>query len=149
FAQAEQCAEPSNIPARHLRVQEIKDLDQKLKAAETLNNLSYAVNWTDEAVVIEKPQYYLIEFDNEKREVFISPYNAPRQAVLNYDNAEAMDRNNAKNIVLVEADKLENMKAAYPNYFGDVQLFRMQLGRITKGKGAVEYIVKPQETVMP
>jgi Region found in RelA / SpoT proteins len=150
FAQAEQCAEPLNVPARHLRVQEIADLDRKLKASETLDNLSYAVKFTDTSVApSQKSQYWLIQFDNAKREVRISPYSAPRSAALSYDNAEYLDTNNEKNIVLVETDKLEHMKAAYPNYFGDVQLFRMQLRRIIKGKGATEYTVKPQESVMP
>jgi hypothetical protein len=49
----------------------------------------------------------------------------------------------------VEADKLENLKDAYPNYFGDVQLFKMQLSNIVKGKDITEYKVKPQETVKP
>jgi hypothetical protein len=51
--------------------------------------------------------------------------------------------------VLVEADKLENLKAAYPNYFGDVQLFKTQLNNLAKGRDVEEYTVKPQETVAP
>ena len=150
FAQAERCPEPPDMPSSHQRVQQIRDLDLKLKASETLDNLSYAVKFTDASIApSEKSQYWLIQFDNTKREVLISPYSAPRHAALSYDNAEYLDANNEKNIVLVETDKLEHMKAAYPNYFGDVQLFRMQLGRITKGRGATEYTVKPQEGVMP
>jgi hypothetical protein len=38
---------------------------------------------------------------------------------------------------------------AYPNYFGDVQLFKTQLNKLTKGKDIEEYTVKPQETVAP
>lgn len=41
--------------------------------------------------------------------------------------------------VLVEADSIENLKAAYPNYFGDVQMFRTQLKSIVQGDAAVEY----------
>jgi len=37
----------------------------------------------------------------------------------------------------------------YPNYFGDVKLFRKQLLDITKGKSASEYILPPRETVPP
>jgi hypothetical protein len=70
--------------------------------------------------------------------------------MLQYDNAEELDNHSdtrRQNIVLVEADKLENLKAAYPNYFGDVQLFKMQLGKVIKGKPVQEYTVRPQETV--
>jgi hypothetical protein len=40
---------------------------------------------------------------------------------------------------LVEADSIHNLKAAYPNYFGDVQMFRTQLRAITQGEQAIEY----------
>jgi hypothetical protein len=150
FALAEGCPEPPDMPARHLRLQEIRELDRKLKAIETLDNLSYAVKFTDTSVApSEKSQYWLVQFDNAKREVKVSPYSAPRSAALSYDNAEYLDANNEKNIVLIETDKLDNMKAAYPNYFGDVQLFRMQLGKIRKGKPVTEYTVKPQESTRP
>ena len=55
----------------------------------------------------------------------------------------------AYNIVLVEVDKVENLKAAYPNYFGDVQLFLRNLRLIARGKEAREYTLPPQETVRP
>jgi hypothetical protein len=41
--------------------------------------------------------------------------------------------------VLVEVDSIENLKATYPNYFGDVQMFRTQLRAITQGEQVVEY----------
>jgi hypothetical protein len=65
-----------------------------------------------------------------------------------YGSAEFLENKtgaDAETVVLVEADKIENMKRAYPNYFGDVQLFRVQLRNITKGHGVKEYVLKPQE----
>ena len=153
FALAEGFHEPKDAPPSHRRVAEIKDLDQRLQAANTLQNMSYAVRWTDIAIEpSDKVRYYLIEFDNASKQVRVIPYFNPRSATFSYDNAESFDNKSgkdAKNIVLVEADKLEGLKAAYPNYFGDVQLFRMQLSNLTKGKGVEEYTVKPQETVAP
>ena len=153
FARAENCQEPPNVPPHHLRGAEIKELDKTIRASTMLENLSYAVRGTDEHIAPkEKPRFYLIKFDNTTREVEVSPYYVPRDAVLQYDNAEEFDNQTGRdttNIVLVEADKLESLKDAYPNYFGDVQLFKMQLNNIVKGRPVVEYKVRPQETVRP
>jgi hypothetical protein len=51
----------------------------------------------------------------------------------------------SEDIVLVEVDKIENLTVAYPNYFGDVQLFKYQLKRITQGKRVEEYTALPQQ----
>jgi hypothetical protein len=59
------------------------------------------------------------------------------------DNRTGQD---TENIVLVEADKLENLKAAYPNYFGDVDVFKRNLLDIVRGKGAKEYTMPPRGT---
>jgi hypothetical protein len=100
----------------------------------------------------DKPTYYLIKYNNSTNEVDVSRYFAPKAAVLSYDSAEFLDNKtgrDSENVVLVEADKIDALKMAYPNYFGDVQLFRTQLGHITKGEGVREYKLKPQETVQP
>jgi hypothetical protein len=153
FAVAEGFQELPDAQPRHSRIAEIKDLDKRLDAANILQNMSYAVRWTDIAIAPnDKVRYYLIEFDNASKQVRVIPYFSPKSATLSYDNAESFDNKSgkdAKNIVLVEADKLDNLKAAYPNYFGDVQLFKTQLNNITKGKDVEEYTVKPQETVAP
>ena len=47
--------------------------------------------------------------------------------------ADAAELKNAESgsgetkIVLVEVDEIENLRAAYPNYFGDVQIFKSKL----------------------
>ena len=45
--------------------------------------------------------------------------------------------------MLVEADKVDGLKKAYPNYFGDVQLFKRQLSNVVSGKDVREYVIKP------
>ena len=39
-----------------------------------------------------------------------------------------------QNMVLVEVDEIENLKAAYPGYFGDVQLFLHHLQTVMHGQ---------------
>jgi len=69
FAVAEGFPELRDVPPRHSRIAEIK-VDQKLEAASTLQNMSYAVRWTDIAIQRgDKVRYYLIEFDNATKQV--------------------------------------------------------------------------------
>ena len=153
FAVAENCIEPPGVPNQDDRISEIRALDAELEATSILDKISYAVRWTDEAISpASRPTYYLIRFNNATQEVEVDVTFAPKWAVAQYDQAELSDNKSgvdASNIVLVEADKVENLKDAYPNYFGDVQLFKQQLKNIVKGKGAREYVVRPQETVAP
>jgi hypothetical protein len=153
FALAERCPEGPDIPPHSKRYAEIRELEKTLDAVATLDNLSNAVRWTDISLhPRERPTHFLIKYDNATRQVQIEPYYVPTFAVRSYDNAEAIDNKsgrNTTNVVLVEVDKIENLKLAYPNYFGDVQLFKEQLRQITKGKRAEEYTVRPQETVAP
>lgn len=153
FAVAENCPEPPDVPSRSRRMAEIKDLDHALSATNTLDSLSHVVRWTDIAIHPDfKPKYYLIKFDYASKQVIVEPYSNAKRAVASYDNAEASDNESGQettNVVLVEGDKIENLKDAYPNYFGDVQLFKKQLKDLTKGKAASEYTVRPQETVRP
>jgi len=151
FARAEDCPEPPDVPARAERLREIRELDKRLQAAATLENLSHVVRWSDMTGSKRgKPTYYLIIYDNTTNEVGVEPYFAPKNAMEHYEIAELRDSKaggDTANIVLVEADKMDLVREAYPNYFGDVQLFRKQLRYITQGKGARDFIVKPQETV--
>jgi hypothetical protein len=41
--------------------------------------------------------------------------------------------NGSYNTVLVEVDEIDNLKAAYPNYFGDVDLFKQKLIELAGG----------------
>ena len=153
FAAAEGCPEPAGLPSQGGRIAEIKALNQELEAAATLDNLSHAVDWTETSVIgVSKPSHYLIIYENKTRQVRVVPKYFPENAVISYDNAEAIDNKadgETVNVVLVEVDKLDNLKLAYPNYFGDVQLFKSNLGKIVKGKDIPEFTVVRQEVVPP
>lgn len=153
FAAAEGCPEPNGVPSHVGRISEIKSLNEELEAAATLDNLSHAVDWTETSFIYgSKPSHYLIIYENKTRRVRVVPKYFPENAVISYDNAEAIDNKadgETVNVVLVEVDKLDNLIEAYPNYFGDVQLFKNNLGRIVKGKDIAEYAVVRQETVPP
>jgi len=153
FARFEGCAEPPDVPPHHQRVSEIIALEKALEATKNLDKLSHAVRYTDISVSpLEKPTYYLIIYDNATNEISVESYFIPKSAMASYGTAEFFDNKtgrDTKNVVLVEADKVDQLKEAYPNYFGDVQLFRAQLRNITKGTGVRAYTLKPQESVRP
>ena len=153
FAYFEGCAEPPGVPSHPERVAEIKELDDELEAAATLENISNAVDYIETAIASSsKPSHYLIVYENKTRRVHVRPQFIPKNAVIEDDNAEAIDNKedgDTFNVVLVEVDKIEHLKRAYPNYFGDVQLFRTNLQRIVKGKDLEPYSVVRQEVVAP
>lgn len=160
FAEAEKCELPPGVPNQRARMRELKDLNEQLGASDTLDNITHAVRYVEDAAIPtrSKPRYYLIRYDHETRQVEIRPQYQSSYAFSAYGEAEAPDNlsgGDTADIVLVEADKIENLPRAYPNYFGDVQLFRVQLGRLTKGKPVEEYqlalqaraIAKARETI--
>jgi hypothetical protein len=79
--------------------------------------------------------------------VHVEPYQRARAATDSYDKAEEVLRGGQDKgvVVLVEVDKIINLKAAYPNYFGDVELFKKQLKQIALGRSAVEYTSPPRQ----
>lgn len=149
LAVAENCPEPPGIPNGDERKREIKALNQRLKALNTLENLRQAVRFTDHYAVKpeDAPRYFLIKYDNEKMTVDVQPHFYAVEGTISYDSAEQADiiaDTNRFNTVLVEAFALASLKEAYPNYFGDVQLFKRNLQHIVDGKPAKEYTAPPR-----
>jgi ppGpp synthetase/RelA/SpoT-type nucleotidyltranferase len=150
LALAEGCPLPASAPPEAERRKEIRQLDAKLKALSTLENLRQAVRFTDNYSAnpyMGPPQYYLIKYDNVERRVDVQPHFRALEGTASYDSAEQLDNmagSNRFNTVLVEAFKIEGLKEAYPNYFGDVQLFAKNLQNIVHGRVAQEYSTPPR-----
>lgn len=153
LAMAENCPESDSVPSHDLRVQEIKDLDKKLDAINALERLRHAVRFTD--MIYDrriKPEYYRIEYNNATNTVNVTEHFRPMSGISDYNKAEEEDNitgGNKINTVFVEADKVEDLKEAYPNYFGDVQLFNKNLKAITQGEDAREYTMPPRYNPPP
>jgi len=151
FAIAEKCSEPTGLPDSPERLKAIVELDKRLDAVNTLENISHAVRQSD-AFYIDpdsRPEYYQIIYDRKNKVVDVKPYDGAIAGVRAYDEAEltAEQAQSGVTSVLVEADGIENLKAAYPNYFGDVQLFKTQLKNIAQGDDVIEYTMPPRKTV--
>ena len=153
FAESEGCELPPNVPSHSERVAELKDLDVHLGASSVLDGMGYGGNWFRMAVHPDsKPKYYLIKLDTVSKQVFVEPHFKAQKAVESYNNAESSDNESGEektNVVLVEADKIENLTVAYPNYFGDVQFFKRQLSEIVGRKEPSLFDLILQETVPP
>jgi len=127
--------------------------DRLLDALQVLESVSYGFRGTDLPLASGyNPTHYLIRYNHTTKTVQVEPYMLPIAATRSYDIAEELDNRtggNTLNVVLVEVDKIDNLKAAYPNYFGDVELFKSQLRLITRGKSAVEYAAHERQGPVP
>lgn len=153
LALAEQCPEAAHLPDHHDRVAEIVELNKKLNALGVLEALRTAVRhveWTVATSSEDVPRYYRIEFDLETRRVTVHPHRGAIGGAADQHAAErsdAMSGRSTINTVFVETDRLEDLREAYPNYFGDVEVFRRNLSEVTEGKVAREYTMPPRVRV--
>lgn len=149
FAEAEKCpVVPGTPDDPSERKEEIRHLASSLKALTVLESVSHGFRGPDLPLALGyKPSHYLIRYDHDKKTVYVEPYQKTRYATDSYDKAEEVLRAGPERdvVVLVEVDKINNLRAAYPNYFGDVELFKKQLKDITLGRSAVEYSIPPRQ----
>jgi hypothetical protein len=151
LALAERCPEAKHLPPHRERAAEIRELDSKLKALSTLENLRQAIRFAGSYKTgIDNPTFYRIEYNNETREVRVKPHAKPITAISENEAAEQKNTVAGRskiNTVFIEADRIEDLVAGYPNYFGDVHLFSRNLQSIISGQVAKEYTMPPQETI--
>ena len=153
FAEFEGCETARGIPGRASRLREIRDLDGHLNATQALENMSTALSYVEDAVRSQsRPDYFLIVYDNEAKTVKVTPQFRMRFAFQNYENAERADNmsgQDTSNVVLVEGLKMDELTKAYPNYFGDTQLFKQHLKSLVGGGVVQTYKVALQPRAAP
>tara|TARA_R100001086_G_scaffold206006_1_gene121813 strand:+ start:1302 stop:2432 length:1131 start_codon:yes stop_codon:yes gene_type:complete len=137
---------------RSERISEIAQIAGDLQAEQTLNALSHAVTGLDRFDVSpnNKPRYCHIEYFHRTNQVSVRLLDGPSKIGGALDELELpSDRSSNKSSVVVELDKIENLRKAYPNYFGDVQLFTKNLSEVVHGGRAREYKLPPVNRVPP
>lgn len=148
IADAEGCPVRSGAPARTERIKEIRTLNSSLDAVGTLENLRHVIRWTAESVSPRSlPTHFLIRYDRRARSVGVEAIYATAKAVQMYREAEAEYNQSGEygeDIVLVEVDKIESLKRAYPNYFLDVEHFTNLLRDVVHGRAMEDYRLIPQ-----
>lgn len=146
IARIEGQPEVPGAPDHAERVQELRDLNARLDAAQFLDGISQAVHFTDQYVRADRSEVYIIRFDLETHEVSVAGYNSTSGARAYHATEAQEDRYDA---VLVTSDKIDNLKKAFPNYFGDTKMFARTLRQVIKGKDVPEFILPKQEIVPP
>lgn len=135
FAIEENCAlVPGVSENQNERRSELRDLEQELSAIKRLDAYNQAIQYAEIFVGSGSSRYFIIQYDYENKEVTVTPYDHFSQSSAQYIEEER--RHGARNTVLVEVDKVDDLKVAYPNYFLDVRLFTSRLKNIIYGPGS-------------
>lgn len=147
FAHTEQCPINPSMPVRSDRIRELKDLNRRLGAVDTLENIKVATNFA-ENYLYTRGKFYLIRYGTDHT-VSVEPYNSPIAGASTLGAIEEqieIGANDSK-VVLVEVEKIDKLIETYPAYFGDVGLFVRNLKSICDGRDAIEYSMLAQERV--
>jgi hypothetical protein len=135
FAREEGCPIGDDVPRSAAeRVAELRGLNGRLNAVMTLENFNSAISETA-GNYSPSDRYFLIHYDSSERTVRVTSHPSIPNG---YETLENRDSDSVST-VLVEVDRVEDLKQAYPNYFLDVKLFTDRL----------RAIVYDQETELP
>lgn len=148
FALMEGCVDCSSM-APSERIAEIRDLNNGIRAAHVLEDLKNATKFVEDFVHEEAP-FYLITYNLADHTVKVRPESNTYLSTSNLDAEErriATGESRAK-VVLVDVDRIETLREAYPNYFGDVTMFIARLKSVCDGETAQpEFTMAPQPVV--
>ncbi|TPL03307.1 hypothetical protein FJ938_17880 [Mesorhizobium sp. B2-4-14] len=151
FAYVEESPTHADIPSHNNRVWELRDINRRIGATNTLENIKNLTHYSENFVQpTEKSRYYLLRYGKDHN-VSVSPFWTITLGARSLEDIEQkieLGENDAK-VVLVEVDKVDKLVEMYPNYFGDVSLFVRNLKSICTGQAAIEYSLAPQQVVSP
>ncbi len=104
-------------------ISEIKTLDLRYNIVSTLSGLNVAIDF-DEKKEKKKNNYYILILDYNKKLVRIRSFSKQNIEIATkvYNQIENKT-DSSKNTVLVSANSFDALRAAYPNYFTDIQEF--------------------------
>jgi ppGpp synthetase/RelA/SpoT-type nucleotidyltranferase len=115
---------PTALVSREEIRKEIRDLTKKIKAVASLEKFRTAIKYTEEHDS-GYSQYFLLQFDSASGTVSVRPFSSYQISAEQYVIEEA--KHGSRNTVLVQANKVSDLRKAFPNYFLDVQLFTDKL----------------------
>lgn len=106
-------------------IKEIKSLDSKHNIVSTLSGLNVAIDFDEKNENKKnKYKYYILILDYSRRKMRIRSFETKNVEIATdiYNRLED-ELKSDKNIVLVSASSFDSLRAAYPNYFTDIQEF--------------------------
>jgi len=112
---------------------QVKELEGNLKIRERLTNYSVIINWTENNE--KKKGKFLLMLDNNKNSIGIRHFrnNELIEATNTYAELENQYKEENIDIVLVEANSIQELKRGYPNYFADSKSFVNLLSHFIAG----------------
>lgn len=104
---------------------ELRALATGLAALITLENYNLAISQTS-GIYSRSDRFFVIRYDSSARNVSVTAHPFIPAGF------EVLERNDSETVstVLVEVDRVEDLKEAYPNYFLDVAVFTDRLRTI-------------------
>ncbi|RVA15325.1 hypothetical protein EN932_01630 [Mesorhizobium sp. M7A.F.Ca.US.002.01.1.1] len=123
YQEDRELAPTADLPREDVR-REIRDLSKQIKAVSTLETYNRAINFT-ENYGQTYARYFLLQFDYDTREVYVQPFYNYEKGAARYVEEERTSQK--RNTVLVEVNKVNDLKKAFPNYFLDVSAFTDKL----------------------
>lgn len=130
FADAEGCPPVPGTSDIQARREEIRDIDNRISAEATLSKINTALRIT-EGGVSAHTNFFLVQYDGANQSLRVRGYTSSPLGSEQYDFDES--RLSSMNSVMVEVDRAENLREAYPNYFLDVATFADNIMKITGG----------------
>lgn len=121
----EGCPRVPNVPASLAETKaEFLKLEKKLRIIPTLRGFCKCVDAVEDKALTYNAGYYLLEFDYVEQFVHVTlyPVGNGETAQEEYSRKERA-KSPETDVLLVKADSIESLKAAYPNYFSDITLF--------------------------
>lgn len=114
---------PNTTDDYNLLLDEIKDIDNRLKIISKLSALSVAISHTDK-IKTKNAKYYILILNYKEKRLKIKTLKASEVnlATKIYNKLE-VNQDPDLDTVLVSATSFETVKNAYPNYFADISQF--------------------------
>jgi hypothetical protein len=107
------------------RKAELADLNRRIAAVSSLEAMNEAII---DPILFKRgdaDNYYMIQFDTAMRKLSVSGYTSRVEGADKYSQEEI--EHAELDTVLVEVDKVQDLKLAYPNYYWDVRSFTTHL----------------------
>jgi len=118
IAELENCSGPKGIPTGLERRRELIDLDKKLSAVNALDSYRRIIQATSN-ISLGPGGMYLLEYNPQDRSVMVKSMTSMESRL--YGERERTFGN--RDTVLVDVEKASDLRAAYPNYYLDVDMF--------------------------
>jgi ppGpp synthetase/RelA/SpoT-type nucleotidyltranferase len=132
---------PTTSERPEVRLKELRDVERELDAIHTLESFNSALRATDQ-IPIAPGALYMIALDKFGK-TSVATYSRFSSMYTEYFRAERDKQD--QNTVVVEVDRVDDLRRAYPNYFMDVRGFTARLKVILGNTSAADAAARPSK----